>query len=118
MGTTINTTAKNPLLSYKEKDELLVFGYIHQFQETILIPTELTELCFIFYHSAYEICKFSKIYQSKTAYDILEDGKCAKRLERRGYHYILADTKPVWTGSHCWRVQVYFIFIYLFGIYS
>ena len=100
------------LLSYREKEEFLVFGYIREYQQITSIPTELTELCFNFYHSPYKICKFSKIYQSKNAFEMLEDDKCIKRIVKEGCHYILADTDPVWTGSHCWRVQVYFEYLY------
>ena len=89
-------TKNKPLSSYKQKDKLLVFGYIREYHQIISIPTELRELCFNFYHSPYTICKFSKIYQSEDAFEMLDDDKCVKRIVREGNHYILADTDPVW----------------------
>jgi len=52
-----------------------------------------------------QVLKFSKTYKSPDGLVLSDHRRAVKRIST-GHKYILADTKPVKKGKHCWRVKV------------
>ena len=94
----------------KELDDLLVFGYVRfNYESETTIPNALIKLFFTFYHSLYEILKFSTKWCSNDGFEFLDSNKCIKRIlsSTHDYRNILADCDPAFEGIHCWRVKVH-----------
>eukprot|EP01084_Bolivina_argentea_P143860 252557_1 len=58
-----------------------------------------------FVKESMEILKFSDTFRSSNGLELLDKRRCVKRISQ-GHKYILADTKPVSKGKHCWRVHI------------
>ena len=103
--------------SRKQKDALIVYGYIHQqiINNTIpnfIFPAALIDLCLLFYHIKCEILKWSKVWKTPLL-QLTHDDTCIgsqssgdNQKKLRGYKYALCDTLPIKTGIVCWRFQI------------
>ena len=90
----------------REREILLVNGYIKK-STKLVIPEDIINLCFVFYHLTYIIGKFSTKFRSDQGIELLDDNKCVKRVEGgNGYEYAVSDMDPVFKGIHCWRIKV------------
>ena len=97
----------------KEVDLLLTHGFIRKKQRKYhkIIPNDIMNMCFIFYHLPFEYLKWSNNFKSADGLLLTDDNKCVTRYHKKGWsarshRYILADCDPVFTGQHCWRIQV------------
>ena len=102
-------------LSFKLREEYLVYGYIQQKCSQLLkeaIPTDIIKLCLLFYQRDFEILKFSSKYKSKEGITLSDDNKCVTRIKcgdvysADGHKYCLVEDTPAFNGLHCWRVHV------------
>ena len=101
----------------KEKDVLLVYGYMHNqsFFNKLQIPIEIIEICLKFFMEIYQIQQFTddieSHYRSSDGLLLTENRTCVRRVfdnscKWEECRYILADIEPLTTGIHCWRIQV------------
>jgi len=116
-------------LSQKDRDELLVDGYIHQHckqTNTAMIPDEVHACLYRFYHFECELLKFSKIYKSGDGWRFYNGNTCVKRMKAATclnnhseddessddeqqhikYKWILVDITPKLSGIYCWRISI------------
>ena len=92
------------VLSKKQRDNLLVFGYI-RLEIGINIPEEIIKVCLKWYHSWYEILKWSKKLKNGKEMELSDDNKCLSKNQNSPFLSIVCDTKPVYKGIHCWRIK-------------
>ena len=52
-----------------------------------------------------EVLSFSTTYKSTSQITLSDDNRCATKTQN-GHRYILADSEPVSSGIHCWRIKV------------
>ena len=97
------------------RDRLIIDGFIREFCHNVRIdiPKDIIQICFKWYHIAWEILTFSHQYNSNKpdkihAFIFSDNDTCVKRNDdlQWSHKYILADCNSVFNGIHCWRVNV------------
>ena len=127
-------TVHNGLLSDRDRDELLVDGYIRKYSKysDIVIPNQIFTISYDYYHFDCELLKFSKIYKSGDGWRFFDGNTSIKRrkvataldLEHdnytdhdddddnryreiyQNYKWILLDIQPIINDIHCWRIHI------------
>ncbi len=97
------------LVSNKEKH--CIFGYIRESQQLFStinpyynIPSIVSYLT-LFYYYQRELT-FSTKFKTNNHYQLSHNNKSAKHIEY-GAGYILTESDAVYSGTHCWRIQVW-----------
>eukprot|EP01084_Bolivina_argentea_P259936 438818_1 len=91
-----------------ELDQFLLSGYIRENAAACaIIPTEIIQMCFSFYHIKCEILQFSVTHKSKRGIMLDLNNTRATLSDVPPYQWILCDIEPVTDGIHCFRFQIH-----------
>ena len=93
----------------EHKDRLLSFGFVRTYcvQFQLDIPTDIMSLVFVWYHIRVEILKWCTEYHGE-GIKLLDGHRLAQQPADQdgGPAWVLPDVEPVYSGIHCWRIQV------------